>query len=329
MLTGEDGLMFQELTFRAMNTGIQGLLESSLEAAQLETLILEAFEQSEERFSRFLPTSECSYLNARSGQLCIISTSMLEVLELSRHYQEMTNGAFNIRVGHVLRQLGYRQSFERVRESHMEIDQLPCESASTMPIYVDASMNAIRIPAGEELDFGGIVKSWTAHQLANQLRKEWQVRRGLINAGGDVVVWGGATDDEPWLIGVANPHASDPFQEATLHLRSGAVATSSTLRRKWQTSQGEMHHLIDTRRMQPSQSTVVQCTVVGMDLMDCEVWAKVLCMLGHEEGVPLFQQRTQGMEAILYTSLGEILQVKPQYGGVELTWTGLKGVRSL
>lgn len=321
--------MFQELTFRAMNTGIQVLLESNMDAVQLETLIVEAFEQAEERFSRFLPTSECTYLNARSGQLCIISSPMLEVIELSRHYQEQTNGAFNIRVGHVLRQLGYRQSFERVRESHTKLEQLPLESASTMPIYVDASMNAIRIPAGEELDFGGIVKSWTAHELANQLRTEWQVCRGLVNAGGDVVVWGGATEDEPWLIGIANPHASDPSQEAALHLRSGAVATSSTLRRKWQTSQGEMHHLIDIRTMRPSQSSVIQCTVVGMDLMECEVWAKVLCMLGHEEGVPFFQQRTQGMEAILYTSHGEVFQVKPPYGGVELTWTGLKGVRNL
>lgn len=321
--------MFQEVTFRAMNTGIQVLIESEMDAVQLENSIEEAFEQAEERFSRFLPTSECNYLNARSGQLCIISSPMLEVLELSRHYQEQTNGAFNIRVGHVLRQLGYRQSFERVRESQMELEKLPLESASIMPIYVDASMNAIRIPAGEELDFGGIVKSWTAHKLANQLRKDWQVCRGLVNAGGDVEVWGGATADEPWLIGIANPHASDPSQEATLHLRSGAVATSSTLRRKWQTSQGEMHHLIDIRTMRPSQSSVIQCTVVGMDLMDCEVWAKVLCMLGHEEGVPLFKQRTEGMEAILYTTDGEVFQAKPQHGGIELTWTGLEGVRNL
>ena len=60
-----------------------------------------------------------------------------------------------------------------------------------MALQVDPWMKSVRIPAGHQLDFGGIVKSWTAHQLAIQLRKDWQVGRGFINAGGDVEVWGG------------------------------------------------------------------------------------------------------------------------------------------
>ena len=110
--------MFHELTFRAMNSQMQVLLESETPLAQLEIPILDGFALAEQRFSRFLPTSECSYINARSGQPSIVSDSMIEVLELARYYQEQTNGAFDICVGHAMQQAGYRQSFERIKEQY-------------------------------------------------------------------------------------------------------------------------------------------------------------------------------------------------------------------
>jgi thiamine biosynthesis lipoprotein len=321
--------MFHELTLRAMNSQMHVLLESEKPLVQIEIPILDGFALAEQRFSRFLPTSECSYINARSGQPSIVSDTMIEVLELARYYHEQTNGAFDICVGHAMQQTGYRQSFERIKERIVELEQHPPLTGTGLALQVDPWMKSVRIPAGQKLDFGGIVKSWTAHQLAIQLCKDWQVGRGFINAGGDVEVWGGASENEPWRIGIANPYESDTSQEASLQLITGAVATSSILRRRWQSSEGEMHHLIDTRTMRPSTSSVVQCTVVGHDLIACEVWAKVLCMLGIEDGVSLFQRKSQGMEALLYTSVGDLFQVKPLFGSMELTWTGLKGVRSL
>ncbi|KRF03573.1 hypothetical protein ASG89_02045 [Paenibacillus sp. Soil766] len=321
--------MFRDFAFHAMNSHIQVLLESDTPTAELEIPVLEGFDISEQRFSRFLPTSECSYLNARSGQLSFVSDSMLEVLELARHYQEQTNGAFDICVGQAMERAGYRQSFESIQEQMMELEQPNPHPHSGMALQVDPWMKSVRILAGQKMDFGGIVKSWTAQHVANRLQTDWLVRRGFINAGGDVRVWGGAAESEPWCIGIANPFETDPAQEVTLQLRTGAVATSSILRRRWLTNAGEMHHLIDTRTMQPSQSSVVQCTVIGQDLIACEVWAKVLCMLGKEEGVALFQRRSQGMEALLYTSVGDVFQAKSLHGSLEHSWTGLKGERSL
>ncbi len=228
-----------------------------------------------------------------------------------------------------MEQAGYRQSFESIQERMMELEQQAFPPHSGMALQVDPWMKSVRLLAGHKVDFGGIVKSWTAQHVANRLQADWRVRRGFINAGGDVKVWGGATEKEPWCIGIANPFEADPSMEVTLQLRTGAVATSSILRRRWLTNAGEMHHLMDTRTMRPSLSSVVQCTVVGQDLIACEVWAKVLCMLGVEEGVPLFQHRSHGMEALLYTSVGDVLQVKPLLGSMELTWTGLKGERTL
>lgn len=211
----------------------------------------------------------------------------------------------------------------------MELEQRNVPQHSEMALHIDPWMKSVRLLAGYKVDFGGIVKSWTAQHIASRLQKDWRVRRGFINAGGDVAVWGGAGEHEPWCIGIANPFESDPSKEVILQLRTGAVATSSIMRRRWHTNEGEMHHLIDTRMMRPSLSTVVQCTVVGQDLTACEVWAKVLCILGIEEGVSLFRRRSHGMEALLYTSDGAVFHVKPLLGSIELNWIGLKGERCL
>ncbi|NQX59601.1 FAD:protein FMN transferase [Paenibacillus qinlingensis] len=321
--------MLRDFAFRAMNSYIQVLLESETPSAELEIPVLDGFAIAEQQFSRFLPASECSYLNARSGQLSFVSDSMLEVLELARHYQEQTDGAFDICVGQAMERAGYRQSFESIQERIMELEQPDLPPHGRLALQVDPWMKSIRILAGHKVDFGGIVKSWTAQHVANRLQTDWLVRRGFINAGGDVRVWGGAAENEPWCIGIANPFETDPTKEVTLQLRTGAVATSSILRRRWLTNAGEMHHLIDTRTMRPSLSSVVQCTVVGQDLVACEVWAKVLCVLGMEEGIPLFQRRSQGLEALIYTSVGDVFQVKPLLGSLEHSWTGLKGEGSL
>lgn len=58
--------------------------------------------------------------------------------------------------------------------------------------------------------------------------------------------------------------------------------------------------------MAPSVSDVVQCTVTGLNLMDCEIWAKVICIMGSEAGIQLLRDHTDHYEALLFTSAHEI-----------------------
>jgi thiamine biosynthesis lipoprotein len=80
------------------------------------------------------------------------------------------------------------------------------------------------------------------------------------------------------------------------------VATSSKLGRHWQTEQGNMHHIIDPRTMLPSNNDVVQCTVSGKNVVDCEIWAKVICIMGITAGLELLAEKTENYDALLFTS---------------------------
>ncbi|OXM86339.1 FAD:protein FMN transferase [Paenibacillus rigui] len=299
----------QSFQFRAMNTHIDITLSCNPEdAADYLDLARDWFHYAEERFSRFEVKSELSHLNRLAGETCLVSETMLEVLVLADSYRQLTDGIFNPLLHHAITSAGYSDSFERLQHAAQPIKSgiLPVEEAQPpLPLLIQPAMRSVKLPSQAGLDLGGIVKGWSVKRLADYFRDTLQVKRGLINAGGDLTVWGGASaEGAPWIIDIEHPwQTSDSFGRLTFS--EGAAATSSILGRQWTTDHGPMHHLIDPRTMRPSASDVVQCTVTGgqdSDTVACEVWAKVLCVLGTEEGLALLNRKGVRYEALLFTA---------------------------
>jgi thiamine biosynthesis lipoprotein len=282
-------------SFRAMNTQIEVLFQASGDAAPVMEETAEAwFRSAEERFSRFLPSSELSHLNRLAGERCLVSDAMLEVLRLAEAYLRKTNGIFNPFLLPSLERLGYGETFDRIRERKIyPIPPSSAPAAGPVDFDIDPLMKSVLFPAQAKLDLGGIVKSWSVRRLADYMQAVFGLSRGLINAGGDLVAWGGSSDPhEPWLIGIEDPWR--PEQDAgVLAIEAGAAATSGTLGRRWATDRGPMHHLLDPRRGVPSDSGVVQCTVSGPDPVECEIWAKTICIAGLEEGLTLMNREAR------------------------------------
>jgi thiamine biosynthesis lipoprotein len=67
----------------------------------------------------------------------------------------------------------------------------------------------------------------------------------------------------------------------------GAIATSSTLKRRWRTDTGgTAHHLIDPRTGLPALTPFAQVTVRAESCTWAEVWAKAV-LIGGDEGMAL------------------------------------------
>ncbi|MFD2369532.1 FAD:protein FMN transferase [Brevibacillus sp. GCM10020057] len=291
---------------RAMNTEIETMLENQpgQVKCELEQTVDRWFRAIERRFSRFLPESELSRLNSYSGKLTLVSAAMAEVLLLADMYRSQTEGLFTPFVYDALRAAGYDRSFEQLDKENASVTDVFADSEASMAIY--PQMMAVQLTAGAHIDLGGIVKGWSAEKLAGRLRRRYGIRRGLVNAGGDVQAWGGSSTEEPWNIGIASPWDTDE-ELALVSLRDGAVATSSVCGRRWRYGpDGQGHHLIDPRTMKPAVSDVAQCSIVGDNLIPCEIWAKVVCIAGLDYGLALLQKYTARMEALIVTHAGDI-----------------------
>jgi len=84
--------------------------------------------------------------------------------------------------------------------------------------------------------------------------------------------------------GLGTVTVDDPIHPGRELLRlampEGAVATSSRLLRRWQTTAGEAHHLIDPTTGRPAQTDVVAVTVVAGEAWWAEALTKALFLAG-------------------------------------------------
>lgn len=125
-------------------------------------------------------------------------------------------------------------------------------------------------PAGR-LDPSGFVKGWAVDEAADRLTAAG-ARSFAINAGGDVVVRGGAAPGRAWRVGIRDPAAADRII-AVLYLTAGAVATSGLYERGG--------HVRDPRsgRVPDAWASV---SVVGPTLGLADPWATAALALGRE-----------------------------------------------
>lgn len=120
-------------------------------------------------------------------------------------------------------------------------------------------------------DPSGYVKGWAADQICNQLQSAG-VKHIQVNAGGDISLRGGSSNQKPWQIGVAHPQLPDEISKV-FQITDGAIATSGTAERG--------NHIID-----PQSKTIAvgarSATVVGPDGGLADALATALIVTGRD-----------------------------------------------
>jgi thiamine biosynthesis lipoprotein len=255
-------------SFRAMGTEVEVLLDALESAESSVTLqrVQDEFERLEALLSRFRPDSELSALN-RSG--CGRGgPELVEVTLLALDARERTSGRFDPTVHDALVSAGYDRTFDEIVGGvavAVAAPSAPCLGR----VAVDAATGLIELGPGTRLDLGGIAKGYAVDRACAQLEVAGP---GLVNAGGDLAARGRA-----WPVGVETPAGT-----LTLELEDGAIATSGRDRRRWTTSRGEAHHLIDPATGVPAASDLLRVTVVARTAVEAEVLAKSLFLAGSD-----------------------------------------------
>ena len=152
------------------------------------------WQQAEQMFSRFLPTSELMQLNtARSMP---VSKAFWQMLSHSLASAKLTDGLITSTVYQALVERGYDQSYEHSFEqgqSTAASTTLTGESVigtdaidDWQKIGLDPTTRQVSLPDSVKLDFGGFAKGLTADIVADRLSE--MGANVLIDAGGDIVI---------------------------------------------------------------------------------------------------------------------------------------------
>ena len=223
-------------------------------------------DELESRWSRFLPTSDVCTANARLGEATLVARETAALVAAALEWSAVTDGLFELCVHDALVGAGYDRSFELVGIGG-RLDGRPARRA---PVAVDVDASTITVD--DPIDLGGIGKGAAADLVALELGAD--VAGGCINLGGDLRAWGTPPDGAAgWSVAVDD-------LDVTISIVAGAIATSSTGRRRWSTIDGDAHHLIDPRTGRPATSDVRAVTVVDESALVAEVLAKAALIAG-------------------------------------------------
>ena len=177
--------------YRAMNTTIQVAAEGKRNDLvpgfqQVRRFIAE----SEARFSRFREDSELCQLNRSAGRWFTASAGLLELMQQALDLYWLTEGLFDPSILTALQQAGYDRSIDIIRKVGAgPVAPVLLPTASRLDqVSLDPDRSAIYLPAGVQIDLGGIAKGWIAEKALSLMATFTPAC--AVSAGGDMAFHG-------------------------------------------------------------------------------------------------------------------------------------------
>lgn len=193
-------------------------------AAQVEAEV----RRLEALWSRYRPDSVVSRINQAQGACVTVDAETAGLLDYATAAWHSSGGKFDLTSG-VLRRLWRFEPGAKPPTAEAIAALLPRIGWEK----VDWQSPHLRLPAGMEIDLGGLGKEYAADRAATLIAAAGL--SGLINLGGDMVATGplpGADGSEqPWQIGIAAAPDGASKLAATVPLYRGAIASSGDYER--------------------------------------------------------------------------------------------------
>jgi thiamine biosynthesis lipoprotein len=242
----------------------------------------------EDIMTDYRDTSELMRLCAKAGGDPVpVSDDLFRVLTRAQETSELSDGAFDVTVGPVVRLWRLSRRSGKMPDA----DDLAKARAVVghANVVLDSTKRTVQLKkAGMRLDLGGIGKGFAADEAIRLLKKQG-IDRALVAAGGDITVSNPPPDADGWKVAIAplEPGAKPSEQ---LVLKNASVSTSGDAEQYVEIDGKRYSHIVDpktgiglTQRM--------SVTVVGPDGATADSLTKVVCVLGPEKGMKLLESQ--------------------------------------
>lgn len=204
-------------------------------------------------FSKFRQDSDIWRLNHANGRPVAVSLETARLLELAKEYGKRTGGVFDITIGSFNRHWNFRDGIIP------SADLLAQERAGYSSLHITGCCAIL--PAGWEVDLGGIAKGYITDRIV-QLLRDRGVTCATVNLGGNVFVLGSRPDGSPWRVGIQTPGAPVGNYCAAILAENSSVVTSGVYERGFEQNQIRYHHILDPHTGMPAQNDLVAVTLV-------------------------------------------------------------------
>jgi thiamine biosynthesis lipoprotein ApbE len=272
--------------------------------------------------SNYKKESVLSQLNKNaSEEPTDCNNELAYVIEQSLQYSDMTDGAFDITIGPLMKKWGFfkkqgripgKEELESVLETvsykNIIIEEKTIKSLSKNPVTVKTVYFK---NAGTRIDLGGIGKGY-AVDMAARVLKQNGINSALINFAGNIYTFGTPPGKDSWVIGLQHPRKSEGLL-GSFEIKDKAVSTSGDYE-KFFTIEGKRYsHIIDPRTGNPVKG-IVSVTIVTDNATRADALSTGVFVLGLEEGMALIEKLPDVEGIIIYEDAGSKLSTKTSSG---------------
>ncbi|MGC3960569.1 MAG: FAD:protein FMN transferase, partial [Verrucomicrobiota bacterium] len=224
-----------------------------------------------------------------------VSAELFEVLVESRRVAELSDGAFDLTIGPVVR-LWRRARRTEVLPTPEQIAHAR-ESVGWQKLSLDAKNQTVTLlTTNMQLDLGGIAKGYAADAALKVLR-EHGIRSALVAASGDVAVGDAPPGQRGWHVSIGTPFQREG-EARTLLLKNAAVSTAGDAEQFVIINGVRYSHIVDPRTGM-GLTNRCQVSVIAAHAMQTDVFDTTASILGVEAGRKLIQSQP-GLSAIIY-----------------------------
>ena len=270
--------------------------QAAIDAAYAEIERIEAI------ISEWRPSSTVSEINRKAGVAPVeVPQELFNLIRRSIRVSELTGGAFDITFNTVGKLWNFKSHTSPIPADEAIKDALV--DIGYKRIVLDSSKRTVFLDRkGTQIGFGAIGKGYAANR-AVALLKDLGVTGGVVNAGGDLVIFGSQEDGRPWRIGIANPLDREKVF-AWLDTTEQAVVTSGDYEHYIEVDGKRYSHILDPRTGYPAKE-LRSVTIVCPDGELADALATGVTVLGLKDGLELVNS-LRGVEAMVVDSKGTI-----------------------
>jgi len=245
-----------------------------------------------QRIERLLTTysddSETNLINRHAGIAPVrVSQETFDIIDRSLRISRLTQGAFDITYGSVDKRLW---NFDPGMTS------LPDPATARRMVrlinYRNVILNRTDTTVflkeeGMRIGFGGIGKGYAAERAKTVIQQKGAAN-GIVNASGDLTVWGHQPDGKPWTIGIVNPNVAGQVF-SYLEVVNIAIATSGNYEKYIMIDGRRYSHTINPRTGLPVTG-VKSVTILCPNAELADAMATPVMIMGIRAGLDMINQ---------------------------------------
>lgn len=278
--------------FRAMASPCEVLVDSPDRklAARLARLGAREAWRIEHTFSRYRDDNVVHRINNADGASIEVDEETARLLDFAAQCHTLSEGLFDITSG-VLRKAWRFDGGQAVPDPQVIERLLP--SVGWHRVRWESPV--LTLPAGMEIDFGGIGKEY-AVDCAQQLLAAHSDVPALVNLGGDLAVTRNRCSAQAWRAGVEDPAGGGA--RGAIQLTQGALATSGDTHRYVLKDGVRYGHILDPRSGWPVAGAPRSVTVAAPNCTQAGMLATFAMLQGggaeqflRDQGLPHWCQR--------------------------------------